>query len=248
MLRLHSSSCDPSWLRAAAALAVLAAMAHALTCEHPCNPDRCPSLAPGQCAYGTVMDSCSCCQECGKGPNQTCGGQGNIEGRCGLGLYCKLRTDLPPDIIPDVPGTCALNETAVHVDNATDCENATTSSPTEAGTCREECTPQFCGAVSSNKARICSARGVEYEQIAGRDVCQHTSCHACYLLVRPSCDHVSCPPHANKRCLRLFLNCVGNHYFTSLSQDKLLRLDDARAQTAEGRIICHVPATSSEET
>ena len=109
MLRLHSSSCDRSWLRAAAALAMLAAMAHALTCEHPCNPDRCPSLAPGQCAYGTVMDSCSCCQECGKGPNQTCGGQGNIEGRCGLGLYCKLRTDLPPDIIPDVPGTCALN-------------------------------------------------------------------------------------------------------------------------------------------
>lgn len=47
-----------------------------------------------------------------------------------------------------------------------------------------------------------------------RNGCQHTSCKACFLLVRPNCDQYKCIEPPNKRCLRQYYECIRNHYFS----------------------------------
>ena len=53
------------------------------------------------CQYGTVFDHCGCCQVCAVGPDQVCGGPGDVYGKCGPGMYC-----FPADRHPSQTGRC----------------------------------------------------------------------------------------------------------------------------------------------
>ncbi|XP_039625177.1 serine protease HTRA1 [Polypterus senegalus] len=54
-------------------------------CPHICDTARCPPL-PEHCYYGEVKDDCGCCDICGAGEGDQCGGRG--AGVCGDGLRC----------------------------------------------------------------------------------------------------------------------------------------------------------------
>jgi len=64
----------------------LAPLADCLTC-HSCELVNCPELE--DCPAGKVKDVCNCCYVCAKSLNETCGGRFDLEGKCGLGLYCQ---------------------------------------------------------------------------------------------------------------------------------------------------------------
>eukprot|EP00731_Ephydatia_muelleri_P039215 Em1222g1a len=42
-------------------------------------------------ADAIVYDDCGCCPECGKLEGELCGGNANVGGTCGPGLYCSYR-------------------------------------------------------------------------------------------------------------------------------------------------------------
>uniref|UniRef100_A0A1A7WR30 Kazal-type serine peptidase inhibitor domain 3 n=1 Tax=Iconisemion striatum TaxID=60296 RepID=A0A1A7WR30_9TELE len=55
----------------------------------PCEQDLCPETRG--CRAGLVLDSCSCCQECGNLEGQACdlGDRSRFYGLCGTGLQCE---------------------------------------------------------------------------------------------------------------------------------------------------------------
>ncbi|XP_053647258.1 venom protein 302 [Cherax quadricarinatus] len=55
--------------------------------RHPCSD---PSTL--NCPWGTVKDICNCCDICGKGPNEACGGSWDMYGKCGDCLTCQKET------------------------------------------------------------------------------------------------------------------------------------------------------------
>ncbi|GAB6027744.1 hypothetical protein CHUAL_001981 [Chamberlinius hualienensis] len=64
-----------------------------LQCEglhcRPCDPSKC-FQENNNCTYGTVKDVCGCCNVCGKGDGERCGGPWNLGGKCGQGLKCAV--------------------------------------------------------------------------------------------------------------------------------------------------------------
>lgn len=61
---------------------------------------------------------------------------------------------------------------------------------------------------------------MEYSRVQARTPCQHTSCRACFLLVRANCT--ACPEPPNKKCLRRYHECVRDHYHHSAIDDVFL--------------------------
>lgn len=57
----------------------------ALTCES-CQLTTCAVVI--DCAAGMVIDECNCCAVCAKDEGDTCGGVFDLNGKCGLNLYC----------------------------------------------------------------------------------------------------------------------------------------------------------------
>ncbi|CAL4128345.1 unnamed protein product, partial [Meganyctiphanes norvegica] len=86
---------------AALSLLVLAHRSLSLSCIR-CHEIDCPVPT---CSYGVTKDVCGCCDECAKGPGETCGGPWGISGSCSEGLECKLNQNIPgPDFNKD--GVC----------------------------------------------------------------------------------------------------------------------------------------------
>ncbi|XP_065346981.1 venom protein 302-like [Cloeon dipterum] len=68
-----------------------------------CSPSSC-LRAPSKCAYGKVKDACNCCDFCGNGPGEHCGGEFNILGMCGKGMECVSNNVNEPTTFPE--GLC----------------------------------------------------------------------------------------------------------------------------------------------
>ncbi|XP_059488095.1 single insulin-like growth factor-binding domain protein-2 [Neocloeon triangulifer] len=88
-------------------LLLLAAVLHppkvaGLSCPDVCVKSRCERL---KCAYGKIKDVCNCCDFCGNGPGEQCGGEFGILGMCGKGLECVSNEAFEPAAFPE--GTCA---------------------------------------------------------------------------------------------------------------------------------------------
>ncbi|XP_018008435.1 keratin-associated protein 5-1 [Hyalella azteca] len=66
-----------------------------------CKPASCS--AP-ECKYGVGKDSCDCCDVCLLGPGVTCGGPGDVHGKCGRNMAC-VKID-PKDA--NSIGTCRI--------------------------------------------------------------------------------------------------------------------------------------------
>ncbi|XP_067143771.1 venom protein 302-like [Centruroides vittatus] len=64
----------------------------ALDCRE-CQRDQCDDKTEEECPAGLVTDLCDCCLVCGKGKNEDCGGDFEVLGKCGTGLYCKREND-----------------------------------------------------------------------------------------------------------------------------------------------------------
>lgn len=57
-----------------------------LSCES-CLLSTCP-LVTG-CKAGLVMDVCNCCATCAQAEGERCGGRFDLDGKCGIELYCQ---------------------------------------------------------------------------------------------------------------------------------------------------------------
>nr|XP_045613001.1 venom protein 302-like isoform X2 [Procambarus clarkii] len=71
-------------------------------CEQRSTP--CPDPSTLSCPWGTVKDICYCCDICGKGPGEECGGMWNMFGKCGRCLVCKKESEHAKGTC--VPGGC----------------------------------------------------------------------------------------------------------------------------------------------
>ena len=74
--------------------------------------------------------------------------------------------------------------------------------------------PKFRTTLHNNVLSISSPCSLEFRKVARRNGCQHTSCNACFLLVRPDCNRYKCIEPPNKRCLRQYYECIRDHYFS----------------------------------
>ena len=70
----------------------------------PCDTSEC-SLNVSTCSYGVVKDYCGCCDECLKGPGESCG---SIFGVCASGFRCyvKLEYGVPYVLFVQTTGRC----------------------------------------------------------------------------------------------------------------------------------------------
>lgn len=111
-----------------------------------------------------------------------------------------------------------------------------TSLPSNSTECKELCSVSYCSASSSN---TCSARGdLAFQPVPQRGVCQHTTCGACFMLLSPECS--PCPDPVTESCLGQYSTCITNFYFQNATNNAIMRLDDSRAASARGRVLCHV--------
>ncbi|KAG9333573.1 hypothetical protein JZ751_011310, partial [Albula glossodonta] len=53
-----------------------------------CEPSLCDPLPAEGCKFGTMLDSCGCCEVCAAGLGEPCGGRGASAKRCGSGMEC----------------------------------------------------------------------------------------------------------------------------------------------------------------
>ena len=77
----------------------------ATSCPFPCNPAvQCSHIDLSNCEHGIVKDVCECCDVCGKGPGDFCGGYG----KCGEGLICVqgYEEGLSEQQLRDYPSLC----------------------------------------------------------------------------------------------------------------------------------------------
>lgn len=83
--------------------------AYGLSCVWPCNPSQqCTHIDTSNCRYGLVKDVCGCCNVCGKGLGELCGGIDDIEGKCGPGFECITMEyeGLSEAELEQIPGFC----------------------------------------------------------------------------------------------------------------------------------------------
>ena len=99
--RLFSLGCGLLWC--------LLSTAYGLSCDEPCNPSlQCTHIDTSNCRYGLVKDVCGCCNVCGKGLGELCGGINDIEGKCGPGFECVTvqYEGLSEAELDQIPGFC----------------------------------------------------------------------------------------------------------------------------------------------
>ncbi|KAK7077220.1 hypothetical protein SK128_020670 [Halocaridina rubra] len=82
---------------------------HGLSCI-PCWEAQCDD--PGKCKYGYVKSVCGCCDECGKGPGEECGGSWGLLGTCGDGYRCQNKKQ-PEYLIWHPQGICVPEKSAL---------------------------------------------------------------------------------------------------------------------------------------
>nr|XP_053647391.1 single insulin-like growth factor-binding domain protein-2 [Cherax quadricarinatus] len=72
-------------------LSLAVASCSGLKCRVCDTAEWCQDPSTLNCTYGTVKDACNCCDVCGQGPGEVCGGPWDIKGRCGVGLKCQKK-------------------------------------------------------------------------------------------------------------------------------------------------------------
>lgn len=82
-------------------------------CSH-CDTSYCPPFNSSNCSYGVVQDECNCCDECAKGPGETCGDVFGSEGICADGYECIVQVLFGLDHTDyyQTPGVCKSSEFA----------------------------------------------------------------------------------------------------------------------------------------
>lgn len=61
-----------------------------------------------ECAAGMVMDVCNCCPLCAQAEGEICGGKFEMDGKCGMELYCRQPYHSGDDLTDNSnTGTCA---------------------------------------------------------------------------------------------------------------------------------------------
>lgn len=176
------------------------------------------------CQYGTVYDHCGCCQICALGPDQVCGGLGDLYGKCGPGLYC-----FPADRHPSQTGRCIPNPICPVASNFTHLMGNLVEVM-----CMPKCTPDFCSKCPDS---ICSAIDNVIISRRCQQPCQHTVCQACYFKTKrePPCPKCLLDDF---QCMKKFSKCVRKDTCTRHK----FPCEPHQKKRSDGRFVCKVPA------
>ena len=71
-------------------------MTESLTCES-CQLTACPVVT--DCKAGMVKDVCNCCAICAQSEGDECGGKFELNGKCGLDLFCQQDYNSGDDLL-----------------------------------------------------------------------------------------------------------------------------------------------------